>query len=446
MDTSVITAIKTAFLELKKIDIESLMAEAYKDNLDFPNNIIRELSAEGFIAKYGTFLDSVEYCLEQNMFLFVSNQFKSTPEAAAIRLFDGDIVNFLKFLLANNFAKAEMFLTNLICFLLQNGLWHQNSTKEISQESLTRFNLLLIKLEQEIKTVELLKNDIYELYQQNKLLSESQKQDLATIENMVVSSRKYKDEIDDLFIQSSKHNQDIKGFLNNNNEEIRRQINISNDLQERLEMIASNYGNGIIEVKVQQQEFDKLLENVKEKSKIFESKIDELNELLGLEGAKHLFQTFDNRRKELSTPVKRWSWAVVGASIFASFSTIAIFTNFFGWLGLPPTFNDMGWELLFVNSLKSLPLIVLLYFTIRQYIRERKYQEEYAFRSAIALTIRAYGDLVGSKKEELISKAVENIYTMPTMMKDTTPLFGLKSDHLAELLKEIKDIKDKMTK
>jgi hypothetical protein len=106
----------------------------------------------------------------------------------------------------------------------------------------------------------------------------------------------------------------------------------------------------------------------------------------------------------------------------------------------------MGWELLFVNSLKSLPLIVLLYFTIRQYIRERKYQEEYAFRSSIALTIRAYGELAGSKKEELISKAVENIYTMPTMMKDTTPLFGLKSDHLAELLKEIKDIKDKMVK
>jgi hypothetical protein len=83
--------------------------------------------------------------------------------------------------------------------------------------------------------------------------------------------------------------------------------------------------------------------------------------------------------------------------------------------------------------------MIVLYFAIKQYIRERSYQEEYAFRSAIALTVQAYGDIAGSKKEELISKAVENIYNMPTMMKESNGLFSFKTRQLAEILKELNE-------
>ena len=69
--------------------------------------------------------------------------------------------------------------------------------------------------------------------------------------------------------------------------------------------------------------------------------------------------------------------------------------------------------------------MIVLFFTIKQYVRERTFQEEYAFRSAIALTVQAYGDIAGSKKEDLISKAVENIYNMPIMMKNARSHMGI---------------------
>ena len=128
---------------------------------------------------------------------------------------------------------------------------------------------------------------------------------------------------------------------------------------------------------------------------------------------------------------------VFGTGIIALVLIIGIFTNFFGLVGGYPTAID--WHYLLINSLKSVPVMIVLFFAIKQYVRERSYQEEYAFRSAIALTVQAYGDIAGSKKEELISKAVENIYNMPAMMKEKNSFFSFKTLQLTETLKELNE-------
>ena len=84
--------------------------------------------------------------------------------------------------------------------------------------------------------------------------------------------------------------------------------------------------------------------------------------------------------------------------------------------------------------------MIVLFFTIKQYVRERTFQEEYAFRSAIALTVQAYGDISGSKKEDLILQAVSTIYSLPSMMKDKpTSFFGYRSKTLTDTMKEINE-------
>lgn len=67
-------------------------------------------------------------------------------------------------------------------------------------------------------------------------------------------------------------------------------------------------------------------------------------------------------------------------------------------------------------------------------------QEEYAFRSAIALTIQAYGDMVGDKKHELIMAATATIYTMPTVMKERSfSLFRKKDNGMIEIMKQLNE-------
>ena len=84
--------------------------------------------------------------------------------------------------------------------------------------------------------------------------------------------------------------------------------------------------------------------------------------------------------------------------------------------------------------------MIVLLFTIKQYVRERTFQEEYAFRSAIALTVQAYGDIAGTKKEELIMKAIATIYSLPSMMKEkSNNFFGYRSKILNDTMKEVNE-------
>ena len=84
--------------------------------------------------------------------------------------------------------------------------------------------------------------------------------------------------------------------------------------------------------------------------------------------------------------------------------------------------------------------MIVLLFTIKQYVRERTFQEEYAFRSAIALTVQAYGDIAGQKKEELIMKAISTIYSLPSVMKEkSSSFFGYRSKILSDTLKEVSE-------
>jgi len=64
---------------------------------------------------------------------------------------------------------------------------------------------------------------------------------------------------------------------------------------------------------------------------------------------------------------------------------------------------------------KSLPAIFILLFTINQYRKERNFQEEYAFKSAVALTIDAYSKTLTdpANRDKLILDAVLNVFKTP---------------------------------
>ena len=181
-----------------------------------------------------------------------------------------------------------------------------------------------------------------------------------------------------------------------------------------------------------------MLISVTDRSKTFDQRIAVLNEVIGKEGAEKLFNTFNDRKNALEAPIKRWANIVFATGTVALLLIVGIFTNFFGWVGGLPTGID--WHYLLINSIKSLPVMIVLLFTIKQYVRERTFQEEYAFRSAIALTVQAYGDIAGTKKEELIMKAISTIYTLPSMMKEKpNSFFGYRSKILSDTMKEVNE-------
>lgn len=84
---------------------------------------------------------------------------------------------------------------------------------------------------------------------------------------------------------------------------------------------------------------------------------------------------------------------------------------------------------LIVNVAKTSPAVVLLWFILAQYKKERHLLEEYAFREAVAATLTSYLDQLDGEKDSnkctLLMDTVEKLYTQPIMTngKDSTDFF-----------------------
>ena len=268
--------------------------------------------------------------------------------------------------------------------------------------------------------------------------------ELSEISNLLLTARSHSDEITRLMTTSTDSNQQITGLLNQQNlsleavkTKLEEEKTIYDAFQNDLKDLKDSYKTEIDTTTKKNSDFEKLLISIQDKSSTFEQRLLVLNELIGKEGAVKLFSTFNDRKIELEKPVKRWANIVFATGGVALVLIVGVFTNFFGYVGGFPTSVD--WHYLIINSLKSLPVMIVLFFTIKQYTKERSFQEEYAFRSAIALTIQAYGDIAGKNKEDLISKAVASIYTMPTIMKEKSSIFSFRSKHLTDSIKELNE-------
>lgn len=94
--------------------------------------------------------------------------------------------------------------------------------------------------------------------------------------------------------------------------------------------------------------------------------------------------------------------------------------------------------LLALNTLKTIPSLILMYFTINQYRKERNFQEEYAFKSAVALTISEYANKLNTpeNKDKLIMDSVSSVFVSPIERK------SIKENNVASFNETLKNVKE----
>lgn len=127
-----------------------------------------------------------------------------------------------------------------------------------------------------------------------------------------------------------------------------------------------------------------------------------------------LFHSFQTRQIELASSKRFWVWAIVAlviTSLCISIYVIKTTTNI-----------DVAF---YVKLSMSLPLIYAIAFCTVQYGRERKLEEEYAFKSNISISLVPYQELVekivnnsqtGEREKftAFIIDAITKVYTSPT--------------------------------
>lgn len=435
-----------------KLDIDKRIAEVYKDYTDLSSIAVGYYTVSELSQYSKKVISQLGQVLETPFSNILPFQYQFQNDFGNGNLGD-DLTNMNALIEANNFADAVNVLTRLVYYQVANGFWDKVLEKDDKKrfarivEMESKLNLVSEQLTKNIETNKTLLESLKTEKENLETLVTTKKKELGEIEGLLPTARNNSEELNRLLNTSTATNESINSLLtqqNTNLDTITKKIEeektaytaFQKDIKELKELFNTEIDNG----GKKNIEFDKMLASVLEQSKTFDKQILVLNELIGKEGAVRLFNTFNDRKKDLDAPVKRWAWIVIGTGVAALLLIIGIFTNFFGLISTMPMPQSIDWQFLVINSLKSTPIMIVLFFTIKQYVRERTFQEEYAFRSAIALTVQAYGDISGSKKEELILQAVSTIYSLPSMMKDKpTSFFGYRSKTLTDTMKEINE-------
>jgi len=319
-----------------------------------------------------------------------------------------------------------MILFWLIQYALQNGFYDKSKYKSYPLEEIdfSERNDKLSLLETNLNNLkkyydELLENIKSTTEEINSYYSQKQTE-LRGIEANLTSSRNDAKEIADLLSDSNVNKAKIDSILEQVEKEKERIENLNKESKTTFTGLKDSYTELLEQLdekdklyKYQTDKFEKYLSFVVSKEEYFKERNEYLDALIGREVGASLFETFKQRKTELNQPLKFWRWAVAIMGGLTFIVVIAIFTNFFGRLGeIPKTYS---WEIIVVNFIKTIPFFFLLYYAIAQYNKERNYQEEYAFKSATALTIKAYADILKTEenKDQLILRAVYNVYKNP---------------------------------
>jgi hypothetical protein len=452
MNKQQLTQVQTLIEIYKKLNLPELLVKAYPNQTRLDNLQISKLTISEFNSLTNKVFIQLEKELNSENTKVLPFTF-SSPELGQSNL-ESIIGNFNSYVQNMNFPNAENSLLWLAQYQLQNGFFDKSKVKYHSEE------LLNLK-----KT-----NDEFHLLNENYIQLKDQYNKLLTDINFT------KNDITDLYEQKQKEFQQLSSFLqnaNNNNNDIQKCLNTSlesstkinsnlqqtekdkinieitsKEISKTYSQFKSDYQNLLTELKQTEYDYSELyrsfiekLNFVDEKHSYFIDRNNYLDNLIGREVGASLFETFKQRKSELENPIKWWRLAVVAMSIIIFIVILAIFTNLFGYFG--PFYTKLNWENVIVNTLKASPFFFLLYYAIAQYNKERNFQEEYAFKSATALTIKAYSDILkdDKNKDELFLKAVFGIYRSPLSQSNKNENeVNTAIDMIADLSKTFKDI------
>lgn len=154
-----------------------------------------------------------------------------------------------------------------------------------------------------------------------------------------------------------------------------------------------------------EEELTNLMKRMKEVEK-------DINTKLSLATGYTLFNRFGEREKEIDG--KGW---LIGAFVTLVAGAIGLFALLFG---------QTKFDIAFFTRLGfALPITIAVGFALSQYSKERRLKEEYAFKSALSLSLEAYRDLVEkaldklapgepSKYAEFLVASITNIFESPT--------------------------------
>lgn len=100
---------------------------------------------------------------------------------------------------------------------------------------------------------------------------------------------------------------------------------------------------------------------------------------------------------------------------------------------------NLLWESLILRLTILLPLYIAFGVSFSQYKKERDFEEEYAHKAAVAISLPNYGDLTRQPavRDQIVSAATNVIFSAPTNKRTETDAYDKGLDYIKEVLASV---------
>ena len=407
-----------------------------------------DYSASDFRNTYLKVFSQLKAELEEGLGLMLPNQDVFSNEFSQVVL---DVESGHFFTHLQNFAsrsEAAEVLKRFVYYQIREGFWNKSSVMQHSVDSeklnAAQENLILVQknLSKNIGVFEKLKTDFETHIQNFSAILTEKKTESVEIAAFFEKAKIESEGISALLLTATNKDIEISSLIAS--------------IKVKLETVAENinvYKESFNQIetanKVLSEDLKKDLEGAKinlkdskEGNEYIQNQKAEVIRLIGMAADGTLGYKFDSRKEALEKGVKDfWRWAVPGSILIALSWVVIVFTCLSAHL-------DNEWINLIINLIKTSPAWLLVGFIFSQYSKERNLQEEYAFKSAIAMTLTAYSQMlseidggetkVKSSKQEMLLKSIKNLYTQPILKADKTD--KSESINLKQLMESLKSL------
>ncbi|HXB40678.1 MAG TPA: hypothetical protein VNZ49_09055 [Bacteroidia bacterium] len=338
----------------------------------------------------------------------------------------------------------------IIKYLFDFDLWNkERATLNISDLEEKEATLLILteRVKGEFQKLEQAKNEYIaekaSIIKERETLTqfvEQKKLELATIAEAVPTVTNQKGEIDAIHKGVQQVDSDIR-TVQKNHSDLYEQLKTQKETQEK------EFKTITDKVEEEKVKLTAVISSGDEKVKFFQSleqfikdKQKEIIELGALAAGAALGGTFGLREKKLNDGLKFWKWAVPGITIIAMLWVIIVFTCLKSSTGTI-------WVDVILNVAKTIPAFVLMGFVFKQYSKERNLQEEYAFKAAVANTIKAYSDLLKGEdtkenvsRQKMLSDVVIQVQAPPKLyIESSGKIFSFSTKGLSDSIKNLNE-------
>ncbi len=422
MNTNEINNIQEKIVGINKPGLNKLIMENNPD-VEPKDIYFGDYNSIKFLSLLKETLDKLQILINSDIKYLLSKNFYVNGGAYNLENVLGNIYSYI---ISNNRDAAKNMLEIIVYYCSIYGGWGNIKTptsvdKKTINELKAELDLLKSKIDNDVKDFNQKKSEL---------------------ENALKSSKK----IEDLSKTISETSTEIAGYASasqtNSNNIAETNTRITN-LETTLNKSIKQYQEDFTKIKEQNEGS---LENAKEAKEIMEeilAKEADINHLLGQANDGSLGAKFHERQEK----IQNYSYILIALIIVALIATSCWTLHVF------QTYTTQDWMTFGMNMIRTFPAWFLVWWLIGRYTNERKLQEEYAFKAAVAMSMRNHSELLndsdkGNQDERatrqiMLQRALENIYKNPNS-KEKGLTISSKSinDSLKQLIEFMKKMKE----